>query len=68
MFQNDDWTLASNAEPIATAAKNVGAFSLAASTKDSALLLTLQPGIYSAVVTGAGTSTGVALVEVYDDD
>ena len=68
LFQNDDWTSPSNAGQIAIAAKNVSAFSLVGSTKDLALSLTLQPRIYSAVVTGAGTSTGVALVEVYDDD
>ena len=38
---------------------------LAAGSKDSALVLTLEPGAYTCRVAGAGTSTGVALVEVY---
>jgi hypothetical protein len=38
------------------------------SSKDTALLMTLQPGVYSAVVSGVGGSTGVALVEIYEAD
>jgi len=34
--------------------------------RDSALLFTLQPGAYTAVVRGATAGSGVALVEVYD--
>ena len=30
------------------------------------LLLTLPPGSYTAQVSGAGTTTGVALVEIYE--
>lgn len=33
---------------------------------EAALVLTLQPGAYTAVVRGAGAAAGVALVEVYD--
>ena len=33
---------------------------------DSALLTTLEPGAYTAVVTGANGATGIALVEVYE--
>ena len=36
--------------------------------RDSAILTTLQPGGYTAIVSGAGGTTGVALVEVYDMD
>jgi hypothetical protein len=43
----------------------VGAFTLPASSKDAAILLTLTPGAYTAVVSGINGSTGVALVEVY---
>lgn len=35
---------------------------------DSALITTLSPGSYTAVVRGANNETGVALVEVYDLD
>ena len=47
------------------AALDVGAFSLDAGSKSSALLVTLEPGIYSVVVDGNG-GEGVALVEVYE--
>jgi hypothetical protein len=36
-------------------------------SKDSAILITLPPGPYTAQVTGASGDTGVALVEVYED-
>jgi hypothetical protein len=47
-------------------AKQVGAFDLAANSKDAVILTDLAPGIYTAVVSGAGASSGVALVEVYE--
>jgi len=52
---------------IAATASSLGAFSWGSSpTADSALLATLPPGAYSAVVSGASGDTGVALIEVYD--
>jgi hypothetical protein len=39
-----------------------------AASLDAVLLVTLQPGVYSAVVSGLGGATGVALVEVYEVD
>ena len=38
----------------------------AAATPDSALLVTLGPGAYTAEVTGVLGDTGVALVEIYE--
>jgi hypothetical protein len=35
---------------------------------ESAILITLPPGPYTAIVTGAGNSTGLALVEVFEAD
>lgn len=35
---------------------------------ESAFIVTLQPGAYTAIVDGAGGGTGVALVEMYDLD
>jgi hypothetical protein len=66
LHHNDDWDDVAYASEIATTAQTIGAFPLTAGAQDSALLLTLPPGVYSAVVTGANDSTGVALVEVYD--
>jgi hypothetical protein len=44
----------------------VGAFSLPANSADSAVLVTLPSGSYTAQVSGANGSTGVALVEIYE--
>jgi hypothetical protein len=63
---NDDWGQASNAATIATKSSQVGAFSLSQTSKDSVILVTLQPGVYSAQVSGVGNTTGVALVEIYE--
>ncbi len=63
---NDNWESGNDAALVAEAASRVGAFPLAAGGRDAALLLSLPPGSYSAQVTGAGTSTGIALVEVYE--
>jgi hypothetical protein len=62
---NDNWQEQAASPAVATAAAESGAFTLAAGSKDSALVLTLEPGAYTCRVAGAGTSTGVALVEVY---
>jgi hypothetical protein len=65
---NDNWevnTTGTSAQ-ISAASTQVGAFPLAAGSKDAVLLLTLQPGLYSVQVTGVGNTTGIALVEVYD--
>jgi hypothetical protein len=46
----------------------VGAFSLPANSLDTALYLPLAAGSYTSQVSGANSSTGVALAEVYDAD
>lgn len=52
---------------IAAASASAGAFSWGTSaTPDSAILLTLPPGAYTAMVSGASGDGGVALIEVYD--
>jgi len=49
------------------AAASVGAFQWSdPSSKDSAILVTLPPGSYTAQVSGSSGDTGVALVEVYE--
>lgn len=75
LAQNDSWE---NATPVpggpeiapagelAVAAAAARAFALPAGGKDAALLVTLSPGLYSAVVSGTGAATGEALVEVYE--
>ncbi len=59
---NDNWS----DKKIAALSARVGAFPLPENSRDSALLLTLPPGAYTAHVRGANNSTGIALVELYD--
>ncbi|MBL9201016.1 MAG: metallophosphoesterase, partial [Opitutaceae bacterium] len=62
---SDNWSAAPNAAEITAAAAAVGAFTLPAGSRDAALVATLAPGSYSAVVSGVGNTTGTALVELY---
>jgi hypothetical protein len=60
LASNDDWkTNANVAQIVATGIPPTDDL-------ESALLVRLEPGAYTTVVTGAGTSTGIALVEVYE--
>lgn len=68
IFQNDDWGSTAYADQIAATAERIGAGSLASSSKDAALLLTLPPGVYSAIVSGVGNSTGIGMIEVFEAD
>ena len=63
---NDDWGSATNAFEIITTSATVGAFALPPGSKDSALLISLAPGNYTALISGANNNTGIALVEVYE--
>ena len=59
---NDDWGSASNAA-------TVQASGFAPSNPlESAIYIQLQPGAYTAIVSGVGGGTGVGLVEVYEVD
>jgi hypothetical protein len=60
--ENDDWEAS-----LATTFPAVGAFTLPVGSKDSALLLTINPSrTYTAQVSGVGATTGEALVEIYE--
>ncbi len=62
--ENDNWGGDALA---AAAARTVGAFAVAdPASKDAMLLLALPPGAYTAQVSGAGGTTGVALLEAYE--
>jgi sugar lactone lactonase YvrE len=58
---NDDWATDPNAALIPTNLRP-------GDSRESAILITLQPGSYTAIVSGKGGTTGVGLVEVYDMD
>ncbi len=60
---NDDW---GGTAALRTAFAQVGAFTLVDSSRDAAMLLTLQPGSYTVQLTGVSSTTGVGLIEVYE--
>lgn len=62
---NDNWWTAATAAQAMAAAAATGAFPLGFESRDAALLVTLAPGAYSAVVSGVGGGAGAALVELY---
>jgi hypothetical protein len=57
---NDDWGTASNASTIQSSGF------APSDPRESAILVTLQPGAYTAIVTGQSNTTGVAIIEVFD--
>lgn len=68
---NDNWGTpvggaAASAATLSAAFTQSGAFPLPAGSKDSALIAVLSPGSYTLQASGAGGTSGVALVEVYD--
>jgi glucose/arabinose dehydrogenase len=67
---NNDWgsqndTPGPDGDSIAAESQLVGAFSLPTGSKDSALLITLAPGNYTAQVTSNDGTTGIALLEIW---
>jgi hypothetical protein len=64
---NTGWSTNLNPASLSTAALEVGAFALPASSADSALLLTLAPGAYTVQITSAKGNSGIALFEAYTD-
>jgi hypothetical protein len=62
---NDDWRTGPSSTNIANEGNRVGAFAFRDNSRDAAVLVTLDPGAYTAVVSGVGDSTGVSLVEIY---
>jgi hypothetical protein len=63
---NDNWSERADAPQIQAATTSVGAFAYPAGSKDAALLINLMPGAYTVQVVGAGNTTGIGLVEVYE--
>jgi hypothetical protein len=66
---NDDWGNNSDLGLLTSTAMRIGASPLETTdTTSSALLLTLPPGVYSFVVSGKSSGTGIVLAEIYDAD
>jgi hypothetical protein len=68
--ENNDWSAGSlaNAALIRGTASRLGASPLPDGSKDSVLLVTLAPGVYTAQVDAQGGAPGITLLEVYDAD
>jgi len=58
---NDDWQSHANAGQVPASLAPTNA-------KESAILTTLSPGAYTAIVFGVGNTSGVAIVEVFEID
>ncbi|MBI5768216.1 MAG: hypothetical protein HZA93_10500 [Verrucomicrobia bacterium] len=59
--ENDNWNAS-----LAPAFTIVAAFNLTPNSLDSALVMTLPPGAYTAQVSGVSGATGEALIEIYE--
>jgi cyclophilin family peptidyl-prolyl cis-trans isomerase len=62
LFSNDNWTTAPNKQEISDTGRAPG------SSQEPAILTALAPGKYTAIMRGSANTTGIALVEVYDQD
>ena len=58
---NDDWRSDQQAEISGTGIAPTD-------NRESAILASLEPGAYTAIVSGKNNTTGIALVEIYDLD
>lgn len=61
----DNWLDEANAASISAVTTQMNAFALT-DNRDSAILINLEPGMYTAKVEGVGGATGIGLVEVYE--
>ena len=61
--ENDDWDGSAATSQIF---EDAGMGALTAGSKDAALITDLEPGVYTAQVSGVASTTGVALVEIYE--
>jgi hypothetical protein len=61
--QNDNW---GGTAELAAAFAQVGAFALAAVTRDAAIVADLAPGSYTVEVRGVNGADGLVLVEIYE--
>jgi glucose/arabinose dehydrogenase len=62
LFSNDDWQNSPQKQAI------MDSTIPPTDPKESAIVATLQPGSYTAIMSGVGTATGIGVVELYDLD
>jgi hypothetical protein len=60
--ENDNWQTASNASDV------VASGAPPQDARESAILMRLEPGFYTAVIRGVNDTTGISLIEVYEID
>jgi hypothetical protein len=63
---NDTWSDAPNLSELLAVSAKVGAFALTANSNDAAMLLTLEPGVYSVQISSVDGKSGIGLAEIYD--
>jgi hypothetical protein len=66
LTSNTNWLTASNSQQLSSVSATLGAFPLISQGGDSVVLVTLEPGVYTATISSAsGQEAGVALAEFY---
>lgn len=65
---NNGWSSGTtqNTQQLQAAFSQTGAFSLATGSMDSAVLVSLAPGSYTAVINGVNGASGTGMVEIYE--
>jgi hypothetical protein len=63
---NDDWWNSAQADQINDLTPKLGAFGLGRYSADAVVLLRVDPGAYSAIISPSSDQPGVALAEIYD--
>ncbi|MBT7865334.1 MAG: S8 family serine peptidase [Opitutales bacterium] len=66
LARNEHWEAASNVSDIVAFTEKVGAAALEAGSLDAAMLVSLDPGLYTVLV-GSDVGDGEALFEIFDD-
>ena len=68
LAQNTGWSSgsAANTSALQAAVTQTGLTPFPIGSADCALLATLSPGGYTAIISGVNNSTGVALIEIYE--
>jgi hypothetical protein len=64
--ENFSWQLGNGTALVDAAELATGAFTYASGSADAAILIVLPPGTYTAELSGAGSASGVGLIEVYE--
>lgn len=65
LHQNDNWGENANTVELRRASSELTGFTFPDGSLDAGLLVTLVPGAYTLVISGANSTTGVALAEAY---